>query len=271
MNGDPMNPLRDVTLCILGLSLAHLPPRSASSATGAKSRRATGGTSPTCSPPMTHGTGKTGVLRKKSVRRERRTASWSNSAGNSRTLRRSFSPAWTFQAAWQGICPPVCVCRYGVRSGHERPEVSRMVPGDGADRLHIWREGGVHRARDSEYGEGKDQDLSCPGTETEGIPHNLDDVLRRKLHTGTEPEEKIIADASLMADAADNIYGIFSNAEFPYPSVTLSDGTTVKLDKAAFTLYRACPNREDRKRSFSRSSERSTSSAQRLARNCTRK
>ena len=80
--------------------------------------------------------------------------------------------------------------------------------------------------------------------------HNLDDVLRRKLHTGTEPEEKIIADASLMADAADNIYGIFSNAEFPYPSVTLSDGTTVKLDKAAFTLYRAVPNREDRKKVF---------------------
>ena len=80
--------------------------------------------------------------------------------------------------------------------------------------------------------------------------HNLDDVLRRKSHTGTEPEEKIIADASLMADAADNIYGIFSNAEFPYPSVTLSDGKTVKLDKAAFTLYRAVPDREDRKKVF---------------------
>ena len=79
---------------------------------------------------------------------------------------------------------------------------------------------------------------------------NLDDVLRRKEHTGTESEEKIIADASLMADAPDNIYGIFSNAEFPYPSVTLSDGKTVKLDKAAFTLYRSVPNREDRKKVF---------------------
>jgi len=79
---------------------------------------------------------------------------------------------------------------------------------------------------------------------------SLDDVLRRKAHTGTEPEEKIIADASLMADAPDNIYGIFSNAEFPYPSVTLSDGKTVKLDKAAFTLYRSLPNREDRKKVF---------------------
>ncbi len=79
---------------------------------------------------------------------------------------------------------------------------------------------------------------------------SIDDVLRRKAHTGTEPEEKIIADASLMADAPDNIYGIFSNAEFPYPSVTLGDGRTVKLDKAAFTLYRSLPNREDRKKVF---------------------
>jgi oligoendopeptidase F len=80
--------------------------------------------------------------------------------------------------------------------------------------------------------------------------HYLDDVVRRKSHTGGEKEEKIIADASLMADGPDNIYGIFSNAEFPYPSVTLSDGKTVKLDKPAFTLYRAVPDREDRRKVF---------------------
>jgi oligoendopeptidase F len=80
--------------------------------------------------------------------------------------------------------------------------------------------------------------------------HDLDDILRRKEHTGTESEEKIIADAGLMADAPDNIYGIFSNADFPFPSVTLSDGKAVKLDKAAFSLYRAVPNREDRKKVF---------------------
>ena len=80
--------------------------------------------------------------------------------------------------------------------------------------------------------------------------HYLEDVLRRKDHTGTAKEEKIIADASLMTDAPSNIYGVFSNADFPFPSVTLSDGKTVKLDKAAFALYRAVPNREDRKKVF---------------------
>jgi oligoendopeptidase F len=80
--------------------------------------------------------------------------------------------------------------------------------------------------------------------------HPLDDILRRKEHTGTELESKIIADASLMADAPGNIYSIFSNAEFPFPRVTLSDGTSVKLDQAAYSLYRAMPNREDRRKVF---------------------
>jgi oligoendopeptidase F len=80
--------------------------------------------------------------------------------------------------------------------------------------------------------------------------HYLDDILRRKAHTGTEGEEKIIADAGLMADAPDNIYGIFSNADFPYPDITLSDGKTVKLNQAGYSLYRASANREDRKKVF---------------------
>ena len=80
--------------------------------------------------------------------------------------------------------------------------------------------------------------------------HSLDDILRRKAHTGTEGEEKIIADASLMADSPDNIFGVFSNADFPFPDVTLADGKNVKLDKAAFALYRSVPNRSDREKVF---------------------
>jgi oligoendopeptidase F len=80
--------------------------------------------------------------------------------------------------------------------------------------------------------------------------HYLDDVLRRKAHTGTEAEERIIAEAGLMAPAAGEIFGIFSNADFPYPTVTLSDGRKIKLDAAAFTLARTSANREDRKKVF---------------------
>lgn len=81
--------------------------------------------------------------------------------------------------------------------------------------------------------------------------HYLDDILRRQAHTGTEGEEKIIADAGLMADGAQSIYSIFANAEFPYPEVTLSDGKSVKLDQATFSVSRMLPNRDDRQKVFS--------------------
>lgn len=80
--------------------------------------------------------------------------------------------------------------------------------------------------------------------------HSLDDILRRKAHTGTEAEEKIIADATLMSDGPNTIYSVFSDAEFPFPTITLSNGKTVKLDKAAFSFHRSSPDREVRKAVF---------------------
>ncbi len=78
--------------------------------------------------------------------------------------------------------------------------------------------------------------------------HYLDDVPRRRAHTLGDAEEKLLAGASVMASAPQTIYGIFSDAEFPHPSVTLSNGKTVKLDKSAFNLYRTTPSREDRQK-----------------------
>jgi oligoendopeptidase F len=76
------------------------------------------------------------------------------------------------------------------------------------------------------------------------------DLQRRKAHTLSEAEEKLIADAGLMSPAAGEIYGIFVNADFPYPSVTLSDGSTRRLDASTFAVSRSLPNREDRKKVF---------------------
>src|SRR4029079_5077631 len=45
--------------------------------------------------------------------------------------------------------------------------------------------------------------------------------------------------------------GIISDADFAYPTVTLSDGKSVKLDSAGFNLYRAAPNRADREKVIS--------------------
>ena len=80
--------------------------------------------------------------------------------------------------------------------------------------------------------------------------HVLDDIFRQKAHTRSESEEKIIAEAGLMADAPVNINGIFTNADFPYPEVTLEDGATVRLDPAAFSLNRRSRNRKDREKVF---------------------
>ncbi|HKC25412.1 MAG TPA: oligoendopeptidase F, partial [Thermoanaerobaculia bacterium] len=80
--------------------------------------------------------------------------------------------------------------------------------------------------------------------------HYLDDLLRRKAHTLLEGEEKILADAGLVTDAPQTIYGVFSDADFPNPQVVLSDGKTVRLDSSGFSLARAAASREDRKKVF---------------------
>ncbi len=80
--------------------------------------------------------------------------------------------------------------------------------------------------------------------------HILDDILRKRAHTATEPEERIIAEANLMADSPASIYNVFSNAEFPYPEIELENGTSVRLDPVAFSLHRRSPVRENRRKAF---------------------
>jgi oligoendopeptidase F len=78
----------------------------------------------------------------------------------------------------------------------------------------------------------------------------LYNIQRTKEHRLSEKEEKILAEAGLLASGPYSIYGIFSNAELPYPEITLSDGKTVTLNKAGYALYRALPNRQDREAVF---------------------
>jgi oligoendopeptidase F len=80
--------------------------------------------------------------------------------------------------------------------------------------------------------------------------HIFEDILRKKDHTKSEAEEKIIAEATLMADSPQSINSVFTNADFPYPEVTLENGTAVKLDPPAFSLQRRSEIREDRKKVF---------------------
>lgn len=78
----------------------------------------------------------------------------------------------------------------------------------------------------------------------------LMDVLRVKPHTLSQQEERILARAGQMADAPSSVYTVFSNAEMPYPQITLSDGTVATLNKSGFALHRASSNRQDRQAVF---------------------
>jgi len=79
----------------------------------------------------------------------------------------------------------------------------------------------------------------------------LEDIARRSAHTLSAAEERLLADMGPLAGASSSTYGILSNADFPFPSVTLSDGKVVKLDQAAFADLRALPNRFDREKVMS--------------------
>ena len=79
----------------------------------------------------------------------------------------------------------------------------------------------------------------------------LEEILRQAAHTLSEPEERILAAASSVTGAPSTTSGLLLNAEFPYPTVTLSDGRAVKVDQQAFASLRQSRNRADREKVMS--------------------
>ncbi len=78
----------------------------------------------------------------------------------------------------------------------------------------------------------------------------LDVLLRAAPHTLDDKGESLIATYGLITGSAGAAYSILSNADMPWPKVTLSDGKEVTLDQAGYTKYRAVANRDDRKKVF---------------------
>jgi oligoendopeptidase F len=79
----------------------------------------------------------------------------------------------------------------------------------------------------------------------------LHDIARRATHTLSDSEEKILADAMPLAASGQNIYNILANADFPYPTITLSDGRTARVDPSGYAELRTLPNRDDREKAMS--------------------
>lgn len=79
----------------------------------------------------------------------------------------------------------------------------------------------------------------------------LEDTARRAAHTLGDAEEKLLAGMGPLAGAPENIFSILSNADFPYPTITLSDGRAVRVDQSNYEVIRASANRADRQKAMS--------------------
>jgi len=78
----------------------------------------------------------------------------------------------------------------------------------------------------------------------------LRDTLRTADHTLDAQGEKLLALSGPPLGGPSDIYGQLSASDIPWPTITLSDGKSVRLDSQGYALNRDAPNREDRRRVF---------------------
>ena len=81
---------------------------------------------------------------------------------------------------------------------------------------------------------------------------HLEEILRMKPHTLEQDQEQLLAMAGQLGEAPGAIYRVLTNAELPWPEVTLPDGQRLLLDQAGYAKGRALPDRASRKLVFDR-------------------
>jgi len=99
---------------------------------------------------------------------------------------------------------------------------------------------------------GRDTVMSFVDAEPKLAPYRiwLDDLLRYAPHTLTTDEEAIVARTGNLTGAGGDVYSILTDADLPFPQVTLPDGRTVTLNDAAYGRYRGSADRATRKLVF---------------------
>ncbi|HMM44661.1 MAG TPA: oligoendopeptidase F [Candidatus Macondimonas sp.] len=80
--------------------------------------------------------------------------------------------------------------------------------------------------------------------------HLLKETMRRAPHTLSAPEERLMAMAGPMAETAAQLQTTLTNAEMPWPTVTLQGGQTLRLDQTGYQQGRQLPDRSDRQAVF---------------------
>jgi oligoendopeptidase F len=84
----------------------------------------------------------------------------------------------------------------------------------------------------------------------ERFAFGLRDTFRQAEHILPPLGEQILASANGPLAGPGEIRGQLIAADIPWPTVTLSDGRTQRLDDQGYTLTRDAPNRDDRKKVF---------------------
>ena len=88
----------------------------------------------------------------------------------------------------------------------------------------------------------------CPALER--YRRMLTNMRRRKAHTLSAAEEKILAAAGEMSDAPSDIYGVFGNADMTYPDAIDSEGNAHPLSSGTFVPLEENPDRALRKSAY---------------------
>ena len=88
----------------------------------------------------------------------------------------------------------------------------------------------------------------CPALER--YRRFLNDIRRRRAHVLSPAEEKLLAAAGEMANAPDNIYGMFNDADVTFPDAIDSEGKHHPLSQGTYISYMESSDRALRKSAF---------------------
>ena len=88
----------------------------------------------------------------------------------------------------------------------------------------------------------------CP--ELERYRRFLNNLRRRKAHTLSAAEEKLLASAEEMADAPNTVYGAFADADITFPDAVDAEGERHPLSQGTFVILEESPDRELRKSAY---------------------
>lgn len=103
-----------------------------------------------------------------------------------------------------------------------------------------------------EMGQISDEQLDILAKDPRTADHwmSFDQLKREKKHILSDLEEELMAKTSIMGDVPDGAYSMLTDAEMPWPQMTLESGEEIKLDHAEYMNQRISKNRADRKTAF---------------------